>query len=130
MFLRWQLVISVYSQTEEDDDMQKTAFQKMVEKALMLERSDELSIIPAKRSDGKTTLVVGLSASTGFTPLAELLAQVDIDRLEPIFDKLDSLTQVMDQAREDITVSEPSEFTDLPAYDYMSRDAVDELGLG
>jgi hypothetical protein len=123
-------ISSAHSQTEEDDDMQKTAFQKMVEKALMLERNDELSIIPAKRSDGQTTLVVGLSTSTGFTPLAVLLAQVDINKLEPDFDKLDSLEQVLARARESISAKRPDEFTDLPEYDYMSLTAVSELGLG
>lgn len=108
--------------------MQKTAFQKMVEKALMLERNDRLSLMPVM-DNGKVTLVVGISRDTGFTPLARMLSKVEIDSLTPLMSKLGEMENVMDQARADLPGVDPDEFIDLPLHKAMDWEAIDRIGF-
>jgi hypothetical protein len=63
----------------------KPFIQKGFEKAVMLERNDELSIALVKDSNADFALVVGLgSMEDSFTPIAKLLTKSEIDSMNPV----------------------------------------------
>lgn len=107
--------------------MQKTAFQKMIEKALMLERNTRLAVVPVEDETGYIVMVIGLNTETGFTPLAKLLSKVDIDAMMPRFDKFEPIEEILQRARSEMPGVKPAEYEELPAYEYLSRTSIDEL---
>jgi hypothetical protein len=105
----------------------KTAFQKMVEKALMLERNSRLRIIIAKGPQG-ARLIVGYSDSSGsITPLAELLSQAQIDQLEPMFETFEQVNEIFDTVRPDLSAKTPHGMLLFGPHPALSVEAIDEL---
>lgn len=105
---------------------EKTAFQKMVEKVIMLERNDRFSIILADGPKG-LRLCVGLVSESGITPLAELMSQRDIDALEPDFDTFQKLGDCLTEARKILRGSKPTDFEANPQLDVLNEDAVTRI---
>ena len=98
----------------------KTFAQKGIEKTLMLERHQSLSLIVAKTADGPK-LVVGISGEEGgFTPLATLLSQREIDTMTPQFQTQEWLNTRLDRARSDIPHTNPDDFTGVRPLSYLT----------
>jgi hypothetical protein len=93
--------------------MGKTFFQKAYEKIEMVKRNPgDVSVMMAKDTDGQYQLVI----MAGGCPVARILGEVEIDSMEPLFDKSEILNEIYDVAAKMDGRKDPDDFQDYDNY--------------